>query len=222
MRWNQSLDGVFLELWGSIAMGCCLNPDDLHLVPEDHFREFRKEEIFGEPGRPLEVDLGCGDGAFLRAMASFHEERDFLGVERLLGRVRKVCKKASRLGLANLKVLRLESTYVLGYLLPSAGVSRVHLLFPDPWPKKKHHKRRLVNREFCAGLQRVLEPGGEFLFKTDHLEYFEQSEEAIHASQMFEELDWNDGDFFYAQTDFEELWRGQGREIYRARFRIRE
>ena len=197
-----------------------MNHADLHLVPADHFCELRKGEIFADTSRPLDVDLGCGDGAFLRAMAEHYPERDFLGVERLLGRVRKVCKKAARIGLTNLKVLRLESVYTLGYLLPAGGVARVHLLFPDPWPKKKHHKRRLVTQEFCEALKRVLEPGGEFLFKTDHLEYFEEGMEAVRASGLFEELAWSDDDFFYAQTDFEELWRGEGRDIYRARFKV--
>ncbi|MGI9242576.1 MAG: tRNA (guanosine(46)-N7)-methyltransferase TrmB [Verrucomicrobiales bacterium] len=198
-----------------------MNAPDLQLCPADYFCELQKGEIFPDPGRPLEVDFGCGDGAFLRGMASAHPERDFLGVERLLGRVRKVCRKAQREGLENLKVLRLDSTYVLGYLLPAAGVARVHLLFPDPWPKKKHHKRRLVTQEFCDGLKRVLEPGGEFLFKTDHSEYFTEGLEAVRGSDLFDEIPWGENDFFYAETDFEQLWKGQGRGIYRARFRIK-
>ena len=203
-------------------MGGCVSASDLQLSPQDYFCELRKAEIFVDSARPLEVDLGCGDAAFLREMAAAHPARDYLGVERLLGRVRKVCRKAEREGLQNLKVLRLESAYVLGYLLPTGGVARVHLLFPDPWPKKKHHKRRLVTQEFCQGLKRVLEPGGEFLFKTDHVEYFTESLEALHRSDLLEEQPWEDGDFFYAETDFEKLWRGEGRGIYRARFRVRE
>jgi tRNA (guanine-N7-)-methyltransferase len=210
-----------LEFSACVGMGCCVNPVDLQLMPEDHFRELREEEIYPDVSRPLEVDLGSGDGGFLRAMAEHFPEREFLGVERLLGRVRKTCRKASKLGLTNLRMLRLESTYTLGYLLPAAGISRVHLLFPDPWPKKKHHKRRLVNQEFCEGLQRVLEHGGEFLFKTDHLEYFEEAMEALRSSRIFDELAWGDDDFFYAGTDFEELWTGQGRSIYRARFSVK-
>ena len=198
-----------------------MDPDTLQLLPDDYFRELGEGEIFVDASRPLEVDLGSGDGGFLRAMAEHFPERNFLGVERLLGRVRKTCRKAAKMDLGNLRMLRLESTYTLGYLLPTGGVSRVHLLFPDPWPKKKHHKRRLVNREFCEGIKRVLAPGGEFLFKTDHAEYFEESLLAIRESGLLEEVDWAEDEFFYAQTDFEELWRGEGREIYWARFRVR-
>lgn len=202
-------------------MGAEMDAADLQLLPDDYFCELRKEDIVADASRPLEVDLGCGDGAFLREMAAHDPAREFLGVERLLGRVRKVCRKAARAGLGNLKVLRLESAYTLGYLLPAGAIARVHLLFPDPWPKKKHHKRRLLTLEFCEGLERVLEPGGEFLFKTDHQEYFEEGVGAVRGSALFEELAWEDGDFFYAETDFERQWRGVGRPIYRARFRVR-
>ena len=68
----------------------------------------------------------------------------------------------------------------------------------------------------------MLDPGGEFLFKTDHLEYFDEGIEALRGSALFDELGWEDEDFFYAETDFERLWRGEGRSIYRARFRVRD
>ena len=142
------------------------------MVPEHYFRELASREIRRDE-RPLEVDLGCGDGSFLMAMAAHYPERDFLGVERLLGRVRKVCRKATRRGLANARVLRLDSRYVVEWLLPEAQVSRLHLLCPDPWPKVRHHRRRLVQADFLEAVRRVLVPGGEFLFMTDHQEYFE-------------------------------------------------
>ena len=130
------------------------------------------DDIFGND-HPLEIDLGCGDGSFLIEMAQHYPERNFLGVERLLGRVRGVCKRIQELGLTNVMVLRLESQYTLEYLLAPASVSRLHLLCPDPWPKARHHKRRLVQQEFLHILQKTLSPGGEFLFKTDHPEYYE-------------------------------------------------
>ena len=126
-------------------------------VPADYFREVRLEEIFARPERPLEVDLGCGDGSFLVEMAAAHPERNFLGVERLFGRVGKTAKRIALRGLTNARVLRLESTYALAWLLPAASVSRLHLLCPDPWPKKGHHRRRLFNdAEFLDGLARGL------------------------------------------------------------------
>ena len=125
------------------------------LVPADYFRRLERAGLCRD-GRPLEVDLGCGDGAFLLAMARQFPERDFLGVERLLGRVRKVCKKLTRNGLANGRVLRLESRYTVEWLLPEASLARLHLLCPDPWPKLRHHRRRLVQVAFVEAVRRAL------------------------------------------------------------------
>lgn len=193
---------------------------DPRFLPSDYFRLLLKEEIFPDPARPLEVDLGCGDGTFLAAMAAHHPERDFLGIERLMGRVSKTARKIERAGLTNARVLRLESAYSVGWLLPTAGVSRLHLLCPDPWPKKKHHKNRLINNpEFLDGLERILPPGGEFLLKSDHEEYFENALESFDARSAFVREPWPDDAFFYAQTDFETQWLAEGRTIHRGRWR---
>ena len=120
----------------------------MQLIPPNYFRKLNHGEIFTDEMSPLEIDLGCGDGSFLLALASQYPEKSFLGVERLLGRVRKVVKKAENASLINLKVLRLELSYSVEWLLPDDCASRVHLLFPDPWPKKRHFKRRLINVNF--------------------------------------------------------------------------
>lgn len=191
------------------------------LIPDDFFRELRREEMFPMPLRPLEVDLGCGDGSFLIEMAKQHPERNFLGVERLAGRVGKVERKIRRSGLTNVRILRLESAYTVGWLLPTASVSRLHLLCPDPWPKKKHHRRRLViDPEFQNGLRRVLVPDGEFLHKTDNPEYFEVATGAFDALPFFQRQEWPEDAFFYPQTDFERYWLAQGRSMNRARWKL--
>ncbi len=187
-------------------------------VPADYFRTLGRGEICRD-GRPLEVDLGCGDGSFLMEMARHHPERDFLGVERLLGRVCKVCRKATRQQLENARVLRLESRYVVEWLLPEGAVSRVHLLCPDPWPKVRHHRRRLVQVEFLEAVSRVLMPGGEFLFMTDHEEYFQWAEEKVAAFGGLERLEWIEAAFFYPKTDFQQFWESEGKTMWRLRCR---
>ena len=152
-------------------------------------------------------------------MARHYPERDFLGVERLLGRVRKVCRKATRHGLGNARVLRLESRYVTEWLLPDAAVFRLHLLFPDPWPKARHHRRRLVQADFLTSVSRVLAPDGEFLFMTDHEEYFKWAEDKVARHPGLVRLDWHDDSFFYPKTDFQELWESEGKCIWRLRCR---
>ncbi len=188
------------------------------LIPHDYFAEITIGDYF-ENAAPLEVDLGCGDGSFLLEMAQHYPERNFLGVERLLGRVRKVCRKADRLGLSNLKVLRLESLYTLEWLLPAESISRLHLLCPDPWPKAKHHKRRLFQEPFLKAVSRTLIPGGEFLFKTDHSEYFEWSEEQLTNYPPLERLTWPDDAFFYPKTDFQIQWEAEGKTLQGLRSR---
>ncbi|MFZ4766114.1 MAG: tRNA (guanine(46)-N(7))-methyltransferase TrmB [Roseimicrobium sp.] len=196
-------------------------PDPI-FVPVDYFREARLEEIFADPSRPLEVDLGSGDGSFLVAMAAAHPERNFLGVERLIGRVAKTVKRIGQRNLTNARVLRLESTYTLAWLLPAASIARLHLLCPDPWPKKGHHWRRLFNdSEFLLGLRRALAPGGELLLKTDDLPYYENALEVMAAQADYERLDWPEEAFFYAQTDFEQQWRALCKPMHRARWQKR-
>lgn len=189
-------------------------------IPPDYFRELQHGEIFPGAARPLEVDLGCGDGSFFASMARQFPERDFLAIERMRGRVAKSCRKVAAAGLSNARVMRLESSYAVASLLPTAGVSRVHLLCPDPWPKNKHEARRLVNQdEFLDGLERVLVCGGEFLLKTDDRIYFENAVQNLSNRAAFFRLDWPADAFFYSVTDFEQYWLGLGREIFRARWR---
>ena len=192
--------------------------EKLEFVPADYFRHLKQEELPGAGELSLEVDLGCGDGTFLLGLAERFPERRFLGVERLLGRVRKVARKAAHRSLANVQVLRLESAYTIGWLLPDQSVDRLHLLFPDPWPKKRHHKNRFVQTDTVRNIHRILKPDGEFLFKTDHPDYFEWAVEVISKTGLLTQLPWPDDAFFYPETDFECQWKAAGRDIYRARF----
>ena len=187
-------------------------------VPADYFKTLGLDEI-RRKGRPLEIDLGCGDGAFLMGMAREFPDRDFLGVERLLGRVRKVCKKITRGSIPNARILRLESRYTVEWLLPENSIARLHLLCPDPWPKFRHHRRRLMQSVFFEAVRRALEPGGEFLFMTDHEEYFQWACGKVAEYGKFERLDWEDGDFFYPKTDFQIQWEAEGKSMWRLRCR---
>ncbi len=185
-------------------------------VPRNYFERISREALV-RGGRPLEVDLGCGDGRFLMEMAAHHPERDFIGVERLLGRVRKVCRKISRNRLENARVLRLESRYVVEWLLPESSVSRLHVMCPDPWPKARHHRRRLIRLEFLEAVRRCLTPDGEFLFMTDHEEYFQWAEETMARFGRFTRMEWEENSFFHPKTDFQIQWEAGGKRMWRLR-----
>lgn len=191
-------------------------------VPSDHFHQLQHTDIFPDPSRPMEIDLGCGDGTFLTGMAAHHPERDFLGVERMLGRVCKTARKIESGRLPNARIMRVESAYAVAWLLPEASVSRLHLLCPDPWPKKKHAARRLVNQgEFLDGLSRILAPSGEFLLKTDDEPYFQDALASLESrAHQFRRLEWPEDSFFYPTTDFEQSWLNIGRSMHRARWML--
>jgi tRNA (guanine-N7-)-methyltransferase len=140
--------------------------------------------LFAE-ARPLHIELGSGDGSFLAEYAALRPEWNFIGVERLLGRLRKIDRKGRRLGLVNLRVVRVEAAYFLEYLLPKRSAAALHIYFPDPWPKRKHRKNRLINDSFPALAATALEPGGIVYLRTDDADYFAQMQNVFSASPLF-------------------------------------
>src|SRR4030095_4690403 len=112
----------------------------IELVPELQIARLDVAELFGH-NAPLHVDLGCGDGSFLCEMARQFPKRNFLGIERLAKRVEKVRRKAEQI--KNVRVLRADTLFAVRYLLPESSVETFYLLFPDPWPKRRHQLRRI-------------------------------------------------------------------------------
>lgn len=165
--------------------------------------------------RPLEIEVGCGKGKFLTSRAKDHPGCDFLGIERMLDRVRLFDGKCHRGKIGNAKVLRLEALYTFHYLLPAHHARTVYVFFPDPWPKKKHHSHRLFGPLFLNALWKRLEVGGKIEFATDHREYFETVKECFAGDRRFEVVEpmprpkevW---------TEFETMFREQGLPIYSA------
>ena len=175
-------------------------------------------EIFPKP-QPLEVELGCGDASFLVNHAQAHPERNFIGVERLGGRIRKLDRKGRRASLKNLRGVRIESGYFLEYLLPPKSVAALHIYFPDPWPKRKHLKNRFINERFPEIAQRVLTPGGIVYLRTDHENYFEQMTTVFAPSKIFRAVA-TPTELSALLTDFEEGFLKQGIQTRRAAYRL--
>ena len=168
--------------------------------------------------QPLEVELGCGDSSFLVEYARQHPEHNFIGVERLLGRIRKLNRKGRRAGLTNLRGVRIESAYFLEYLLPSRSAAAIHVYFPDPWPKRKHWRHRLINERFPELAAQALQPGGTVYLRTDDHVYFEQMVAVFGASPMFQPSE-APGELCALLTDFEKDFQARGVHTLRAAYR---
>jgi tRNA (guanine-N7-)-methyltransferase len=148
------------------------------------------EKIFGRSAR-LHVDLGCGDGSFLCALAQRVPEKNFLGLERLASRILSAERKAT--GIGNMRLLHIEGFYAVRYLLPAGLVETFYLLFPDPWPKRCHHHRRIVTVGFLASVHAALDDSGLLLIATDHSDYFREVKRVAQNHSGFAIMDVTDG-----------------------------
>ncbi|HEY3760779.1 MAG TPA: tRNA (guanosine(46)-N7)-methyltransferase TrmB [Verrucomicrobiae bacterium] len=174
--------------------------------------------LFTKP-QPLEVELGCGDASFLVEYARRNPGKNFIGVERLLGRIAKLDRKGRRAGLTNLRGVRIESSYFLKYLLPAHSASALHIYFPDPWPKKRHHKYRLINEEFPALAHNALLPDGTVYLRTDDADYFAQMTEVFGAAKNFRKIETPDT-LAGILTDFERDFNAKGIPTLSAAYRV--
>ena len=175
-------------------------------------------EIFPKP-QPLEVELGSGDGSFLVNYATQHPENNFIGVERLLGRIRKMTRRARRKHLENLRGVRIESSYFLQYLLPRHSAAALHIYFPDPWPKRKHRRHRLINERFPAVASQALVPGGRIYLRTDDQDYFSQMLEVFAAAPDFEPIAAPE-ELAAVSTDFERDFHSREIPTLRAAYQL--
>jgi tRNA (guanine-N7-)-methyltransferase len=167
---------------------------------------------------PLEVDVGCGKGRFLAARAAARRDINFLGIDRQLRRLRKVDRKLARAGLDNVRLLRIEASYAIAFLIPPRCVSTYYIFFPDPWPKRRHHRRRMFSEAFMADLDRTLLPAGVVHVATDHLDYFAEIRARLLAQPGYaEEMPFVPSEA--ERTDFELIFLSKGDPIGRCTFR---
>ena len=171
-------------------------------------------------GQPLEVELGCGDASFLVEYARRKPGTNFIGVERLLGRIQKLDKKSRRLNLTNTRGVRIESAYFLEYLLPAHSASALHIYFPDPWPKQKHRRHRLINEHFPRRAHAALQPAGVVYLRTDDADYFQQMNAVFAAAAEFESVA-TPLALAEITTDFEREFNAQGIPTLRAAYQLK-
>ena len=183
-----------------------------YFPPEDA-QPLDLQQLFSAAG-PLELDLGCGDGSFLIALAAEQPERNFLGVERLVGRVRTACRKIAAHRLTNARIVRVDIGDAVTSLLPASSVQACHIMFPDPWPKRRHHRRRTVTTELLQAIARILTPAGVVRLTTDDGPYFAQMEEVAAAVAELAVTSAHDAATLPRST-FEKRFVERGLPIYR-------
>jgi len=179
------------------------------------------EKLFAprlEPPLRLVVDLGFGRGEFLLELACQEPEMAFLGVEVSMKRVLKMARRLARTDVVNLRLVEATAQEVVQERLPEASVACFWINFPDPWPKKRHHRRRLVQPDFVRALAQRLAPGGVVNLATDHEGYAEQAAAVLAGEPLLENLFAPDpfrseaGD--RPPTGYELEWLAEGRSFH--------
>jgi len=198
--------------------------DDIICAPPPEGALFSAREAFGE-ATPFELEIGCGKGGFLLRRAQQHPEVHLLGIEWANKFFKYATDRIARWGVPNVRVMRTDAAHFVRHHLPPACLAALHVYHPDPWPKKRHHKRRLIQPAFVAAATRALVPGGRWALQTDHAEYFAWMQEVFAGAEGLEEIAYDDPTFGivddFAQTNFEIKYRREGRPIYRMALRKR-
>lgn len=180
--------------------------------------------LFGNE-RPVEMEIGCGKGGFLLRQARGHPERNYFGIEWANEFYRYSADRMARWGVANVRMTRTDARHLMIHRVRAATLSALHVYHPDPWPKKRHHKRRLFNPEFVEAAVRALRSGARWAIQTDHAEYFEIIRGLTLQRTELESVEFDDPEHGAVgertETNFEVKYVREGRPIHRLAFRRR-
>ncbi len=185
------------------------------MSPNQELAQARSELILASSSYSrVECDFGAAKGKFLSESAALNPTVFFAGIEGLSDRVRRSNRKIDRLGLGNAAVWRGWGKESLEALIPEGFLDVLHVSFPDPWPKRRHWFRRLVNGEFLEIAATRLKDGGVLRLMTDHPGYFEAMKEHLALQGGWVEVSWED-DLERPITEFETIFRAKGDPIGR-------
>ncbi|MFG0293796.1 MAG: tRNA (guanosine(46)-N7)-methyltransferase TrmB [Phycisphaerales bacterium JB050] len=175
-------------------------PDDLLQNPEKAWVDPR--EWFEHPERPFELEIGSGKGTFLAQQAGLQPETNFLGIEWAKEFFAYAADRMRRNRIDNVRMLHFDASEFVRWRVPTGIVKVLHLYFADPWPKPRHHKRRMVQDQFLAEAFRIIQPGGELRIVTDHAGYWSWMEE--HFARWCEPgHEWQGKPMHYERHNFE-------------------
>jgi len=176
---------------------------------------------FDSPG-PFELEIGCGKGGFLLNRARSRPDVRLLGIEWANKYYRFAADRMRRWGVGNVRVMRTDARHFVMHHLPPRCLSVLHVYHPDPWPKKRHHKRRLFNKPFVEAAIRATRSGGRWLIQSDHQEYFDRIRSMLDGEADLSKIPFEDGDLGAGEdwkgTNFEVKYAARGRAIYRVAY----
>lgn len=141
---------------------------------------------FSHSPSPLSLEIGFGYGEHLVGMAQKYPDVNFIGCEPFINGVATLLKHIEQTGVQNIRILHGDARLLIDKL-PDGVLDRVFILFPDPWPKNKHHKKRIINSELLEKLARVIKPGGRLEIATDHVEYGNWIAKHLEVAELFKE-----------------------------------
>lgn len=201
---------------GVLAIGP-VEPRPVVAVDQQFLENFAWERIFSDL-RPLEVELGTGKAGFLLERAKHCPERNFFGIEWANEFYKFAVDRFERWGLTNVRFLRTDASNFIRVVCPRNSIDILRVYHPDPWPKKRHHKRRLFQPAFVDAAVTCLVPGGRWAVQTDHAEYFELLAPLLRNHPELVEIPFDDPALGHtgpeAPTNFAIKYRREGRSIY--------
>ena len=179
-------------------------------------------EVFGTMAKPLHIEYCSGNGSWIAEKATAHPEIHWVAIERKCARVKKIWSKAQKMKLSNLFVIWAEGHFVTSRFFSNNSIASIFINFPDPWPKRKHAKHRLIQPAFAKELARILIENGTLTLVTDDVAY------STWAIQVFTEAEglapcyshpfYTTSEENYGSSYFDTLWRAKGRAIRNHRF----
>jgi tRNA (guanine-N7-)-methyltransferase len=172
-------------------------------------------EIFGNEN-PVALEIGSGKGRFLIESGQERPDVNFVGIEKSLHYYRVIRRRLERHALPNTRIVNYDAFKVVRDMVANEAIDELHIYFPDPWPRKREQKRRMIRDEVMTEWIRVMKPDASGVYVTDHHEYFEK---AIDVLRAFFDTEVSDALASPPRTNYEAKYREEGRPIYEARFR---
>ena len=209
---------IFDHYWQLLANPILVNPTEKKSVELKTLHSpLNWKDVFGND-RLVEIEVGSGKGRFLKESAQRNPEVNYVGIERASKYFAKSCERLAKHDITTARLVYCDAPYFLYRHVANQSVSAIHIYFPDPWPKKRHRKRRIFNNSiWISELVRTLNnKSGKIYIATDYKTYFWEIQELFDCHPDFEYCPKKSTETNYIQTSFEIKYREQGHPIYRA------